>query len=118
MTREVVHDNQIAWVKRRRQQPLAETGKARSVHWSVEYHRGAGAVQGDCLHKRTDLPLATGDCFDEALTAVSPTAKPREVGFQTCFIKKHQSLWIDLLLTGAPVAAFEYYVWPILFAGA
>lgn len=97
---------------------MAKTGKAKSVHRSVEYHRGAGTIQGDRMHKRTDLPLATGDRFDESLAAMSPTAKARQIGLQAGFIKENQPLWINLILTGSPVTTLLCYVRTILLTGA
>jgi hypothetical protein len=57
------------------------------------------------VNQGVDMPVSTRHGFCQSRAALRPAAEPAHIGFQSGFIHKNKSLWIDAGLSGAPIGS-------------
>lgn len=118
MAPQIVEHHEIARLQTRREDLFAEAGKAESVDWTVENHRGPRPIEADGMHQRVGLPVTAGNRVDQPLAPGGPASKPGHVRLQACFIDEHEPLGIDVVLAALPIRAPLGDVGAVLFRGA
>lgn len=118
VAREIVEYYEIARPQIRREELLAEAGKAESIDWTVEHHRGPRPLETDGMHQRVGLPVTAGNRINQPLAAGGPASKPGHVRLQGCFVDEYEPLGIDVVLARLPIRAPPGDVGAVLFGGA
>jgi len=117
MAAEVVHDHQIAWLKRGDQRFLDVGSKAFAVDRTVDEPRRLDAVVTERGDEGHGFPMAVGNFGDEPLAARRPAAQRLHVGLRPGLVDEHQTLGVDPALALRPLGASPGDVRPIAFAG-
>lgn len=95
VTVEIVHHNNISWMKGWSQQPFTEAREACTVNRTIQNHRRACSVQSNRMNQCAGFPASCRNSFDQPVAAKGPSPESREICFQACFVNKNKLLCID-----------------------
>lgn len=114
---EIVHDDDVALLKRRDER-LSDIGlEALGVHRSVENHRRRQTIDAQAGGECGDLPVAMRNAALHALAAKAAAVKTRHVGGAARLIDEDQLSGIEPFLIRRPDGAGGGHVRARLFAG-
>ena len=117
MRRQVVHDDDVARIERRRQHLLDIGAERDGVHRSIERHwRGqGGAAQGG--GEGCGQPMAMGDWGAAAATALRTTVTASHLGRGAGLVDEDELVGVEMRRKLAPGLAGCRDVGPILLGG-
>ena len=105
MSGQVVHDDEVALLERRRQLLLDVSEEHLPVHRTVNDGGGSEAAQPQRADEGRRLPVAVRDSVDDALAAKGPAVQPSELGMGPAFIEKRQPPHVEMRLPEPPSLA-------------
>ena len=100
---EVVHDHQIAWLKRGNQRFLDIGSKAFAIDRTVDEPRRLDAIVTKRRDKGHGFPMAMGDFRHQSFAPRRPAAQRLHVGLRPGLINEDQALGIDPALALPPL---------------
>ena len=116
VTAEIVHDNDIALAKRRRQYPFYIGAKALAVDRPLKQPRRIDPIEAERGQEGRRVPATVRDLGDAALAARRPSAQWRHVGLGPGLVDEDQALRGDAILILCPLRAPPRHVGAIAFA--
>ena len=116
MGAEIVEDDDVARLQRRREKLIDISAETLAVDGSVEQAWRVEAIVAKSGEERRGLPLALRDLVDEALSLRRPAAQPCHVGLCPGLIDEDETPGIDEPLIGAPARTVAADVPAILLA--
>ena len=114
---EIVHDDDVAWLKGRNERLFDIGLEAFGVHRPVEDHGRGQAVDAQASGEGGDLPVAVRGAAFQALAARTAAVKTRHVGGAARLIDEDQFSRIEPFLIGRPEGAGGRHVGARLLAG-
>jgi hypothetical protein len=117
VTGEIVHANDLTWLKRRDENFFDIGSKALAVDRAVEDPWGVDAIMAQRRHKGHCLPVAVRNLGFEPLAARRPTPQRRHIGVGPGLIDEDQALGRDPGLIFFPLLAPAGDVRAVLLAG-
>ncbi len=102
VSRQVVHDDNVVWAKRRRELLLNVAAKHVAVHRSVD-HGGRGETgQPQGADEGRRFPVAMRDAVDDSLAAKGSTVQTGELRVGPEFVQERQSPDLEMRLPEPP----------------
>lgn len=117
MAGEIVHDDDVARCKRRREDLLDISKKAITVHRAVENRRGSQAIKAQGSNEGDRFPMSPGHFVNQALAARGAPIASRHVGLGARLIDENEAFRIQFALSRTPGVTREGNVFAILFGG-
>ena len=102
MSRQIVHDHDIAGSKRRREHLFDIGQKAFAIHRPVQNQRCRQTVEAQARREGRRLPMTVRHACPAALAARTAAAQPRHLCVYTCLINEDEPFWLQLQLVLEP----------------
>ncbi len=118
VTRQVVHDDDIAGGQRRDEDLLDVSEEARAVDRAIEDGGRGEARHAERGEKRRRMPAAIGRVVGDARTVEPPPIATHEIRAHATFIEKHEPRRVERRGGGVPGSAGERDVSAIVFGRA
>ena len=117
VSREVVHDDDVAAIERRSQTLFDIGEKCPPVHRPVNHEGCHHPVMAQASYQGDRLPMPVRDGADQPLTAGAAAPQPHHLGAGGSFVDEHQSGRVKHELFSPPASACEGHVRPLLLRG-
>ena len=118
VTRQVVHDDDVAGCERRGQDLLDVSEEAGAVDRAIKHGRRGEARDAERREKRRGVPAAIWRMVGHAGAVEAAPISPHEVGPHATFIKKYEARRIELGRRGVPRGPGERDVSAVVFGRA
>lgn len=115
MSRQVVHDDDVASPKRRDQELLEPGQEDSAIHRPIDHQRRRDGVIAQAGHESRRLPMAMRGSSDEALIAATSPAQARHRRIGSGLIDEDELVGVKRGLIQLPVFSRESHVDPQLF---
>jgi len=102
---EVVHDDDVAWLERGREELFDISEKDCSVHGAVDHQRRGDAVVSQAGNEGRGLPMPVRNAGDDALATRCPTVSARHVRRRPGLVDEDKPRRIHIWLALAPGCA-------------
>ena len=117
MRAEIVHDDDVARLQRRRQNLLDVSGKALAIDRPVEHAGRNDVVAAQGGEESHGFPVPVRSFGDELSPARRPAVRARHIGFGPGLVEEDEAFWIEPRLEFSPSRAVTRNVRAILFGG-
>lgn len=102
MARQIIEDNDIAWLQKRDKLGFNPGLKALPINRAIEHPRRVDPVQPQPGHKGQRLPPSLRHIGLQRKASPTPAAHPRHVCLEPSFIHKNKASGIDPMLVCSP----------------
>lgn len=117
MRAEIVEDDDIACFEGGHEELLDIGQKADAIDWAVEHGGGVDPVAAQSGQKGHGFPVTIRGFCVKFVSSGAPTVRANHVGFDPCFIDKHQAARVNSALIPLPAFPAPGNVTPVLFGG-
>ncbi len=114
---EIVHDDDVAWLEGRRENPLDVEGEAFAIDRAIDEPGRVDVVVTQGGQECHGLPAAMRHLGPEAPAAWRPAPERRHIGLGPGLVDEHQAGRVNAVLVGYPLRAPTGDVGTILLAG-
>lgn len=114
---EIIHDDDVAGVKRRNETLLDPSPEDCTVHRLVDDEGSSDGIAAQPRHEGRRLPVAVGHAADQPVSAQTASIEPGHVGGRACLIDEYELAGIKRRLLPPPRFPRGRHIGPFLFGG-
>lgn len=117
MATQIVENDHVARLERRREHTLHVDAEDGAVHGTVDHERRRDAVMTKRRDEGRGLPVSMGHPADQAHAPAASAVAARHVGLGPGLVDENKMAWIKRRLMTPPSSARRRHVGAILLAG-